>query len=448
MSRRVVITGMGALTPVGNSAEATWCSLIAGTSGIAPITHFNASALPVQIAGEVKGFDPSLHLGAKAARTMDRTSQLAVVAARQAVADAGLTISYDLAERCGLALGSAGGGVASIAECVRTFDRHGARRVSPHLLPNFRVDSPTSHVAIDLGLKGPTMAVVASCATGTANIGEAAEIIRRGDADVMLAGGTEAIDSPVAFASFTQLRVLARDTDDPERACKPFDARRDGFVLAEGAVVLVLESEEHARERRARIYAELAGYGATNDAYHLTAEAGTGDGAARAMRQALRKAGLTPETVDYVNAHGSGTRMNDVVETRALKAAIGQRASWLAISATKSMTGHMMGATGACEALVCTLACRHGMVPPTINLEKADPACDLNYTPLHAIAQPVGVALSNSIGLGGHNATLVVRRFELEVHSDTLSRPDNGITHRTADADGPEGDPRSFFTSP
>lgn len=412
MVERVVITGLGALTPVGCTAAGSWAAVLAGVSGVDRIRLFDPSSLPMQIAGEVKDFDPADHFSAKAARAMDRTSQLAVVAARQALADAGLTPADFPAEAIGLVLGSAGGGVAAMADYVRAFDRRGVRGVSPYALPNMRVDSPTGHVAIDLGLRGPTLATVASCATGTVNIGEAAEIVRRGDAEIMLAGGVEAIDSPLAFACLAALRTLSGAGGDPRRACKPFDARRDGMVLAEGAVVLVLERERHARARGAQVYAALAGYGAANDAFHLAAEDRDGDGAVRAMRRALARAGLRPEAIDYVNAHGTATRMNDAVETRALKSVFGDCAPTVAISSTKSMTGHMMAAAGAFEAMVCALACRDGVVPPTINLAVPDPDCDLDYIPCVARRRPVNLALSTSMGLGGHNACLILRRHD------------------------------------
>ncbi|MEA2573416.1 MAG: 3-oxoacyl-[acyl-carrier-protein] synthase [Chloroflexia bacterium] len=409
--RRVVITGLGAVTPVGNTAEETWRNLLAGKSGIGQITLFDPADFAIKIAGEVKNFDPGEDIDAKEVRHMDRSVQFAVVASKHALRDAGMEIPEEDSDRVGIIFGTGAGGVGTLLAQQEALEERGPRRVSPHFLPNFLPDSASGQVAIAVGARGPNMAVVSACATGGHAVGESMETILRGDADVMLAGGTEAVIVPVVVAGFINMRALG-DDPDPTKASKPFDARRSGFVLSEGAAVLVLEEYEHARKRGAKIYAEVVGYGSTNDAYHMAAQLESGAGAARTMERALRKAGMQPEDVDYINAHGTGTPLNDRVETLAIKNVFGPAAYKLAVSSTKSMTGHMMGAAGAVESLVCALAIRDNCLPPTINLEQPDPECDLDYVPLTARPAKVDVAMSNSIGLGGHNSCVILKRVE------------------------------------
>jgi beta-ketoacyl-acyl-carrier-protein synthase II len=409
MTRRVVITGLGALSPVGNNPEETWANLLAGKSGISEITLFDASDYAVKIAGEVKGFTPDEWIDPKEARHMDRSVQFAVVAAGQAVKDAQLDMANEDPDRVGIVFGSAAGGVGTLVTQQATLMERGPRRVSPHFLPNFLADSSSGQVAISLGAKGPNMAVVSACATGAHAVGEAMETIKRGDADVMLAGGTDAVIVPVIVAGFINMRALGDDVT-PQKASKPFDARRNGFILSEGAAVLVLEEYERALSRGAHIYAEVVGYGSTNDAFHMAAQLENGDGAARTMQRALNKAGITAGMIDYINAHGTSTPINDRVETAAIKRVFGDAAYKVAISSTKSTTGHMMGASGALEAIVCALAIRDSRIPPTINYEVPDPDCDLDYTPNKARDLQVNYALSNSIGLGGHNASIILKK--------------------------------------
>lgn len=411
MLKRVVVTGLGAITPLGNDVTSTWKGLVEGKSGVGPITAFDASELEVRIAAEVKDFRPGDHMDAKEARRMDRFIQFAVAAAKEAVRDAGLTITAENATSVGVNIGSGIGGIATLMEQARVLETKGPRRVSPFLVPMMIVDSAAGQVAMAVGAKGPNMAVVSACATGAHSVGEAMEIIRRGDAEVMLAGGSEAPITPIGVIAFIQAQALSNSNDEPEKASRPFDAKRNGFVAAEGAAVLVLESLEHALARGAKIYAEIVGYGATADAYHITAPPERGEGAARAMQMALRKAGLRPEDVDYINAHGTSTPLNDKAETEAIHDVFGAHAYKVAVSSTKSMTGHLLGAAGAVEAMVCVKAIQQGVIPPTINYEYPDPDCDLDYTPNVARRMPVNVALTNSLGFGGHNCTLIFRRF-------------------------------------
>jgi 3-oxoacyl-[acyl-carrier-protein] synthase II len=408
-NRRAVITGLGALTPVGNNVPDNWKALLAGESGVAPITQFDASDYAVRIAGEVKGFNSEDYVDSKEARHMDRSAHFAIATTREALADARLEITEEEADRAGIVFGTGIGGVRLLLEQQQVLVERGPRRVSPHTIANCLPDSASGQVAIAIGARGPNMAVVSACATGGHAIGEAMETIRRDDADIVIAGGTEAIIFPVVMAGFISMRALA-DDPDPRAASKPFDARRTGFVLSEGAAALVVEELDHARRRGAHIYAEVVGYGSTSDAYHMTSQLETGMGAARTMQRALAKAGIAPDEVDYINAHGTGTTMNDRVETLAIKKAFGDAAYSVAISSTKSMTGHMMGAAGAFEALVCALSIRDCMIPPTINLEVPDPECDLDYTPNKARSLQVDVAMSNSIGLGGHNSCIILKR--------------------------------------
>lgn len=409
MTRRVVITGIGALSPVGNNITEIWASLIGGKSGISEITLFDTTDYGIKIAGEVKNFVPDEWIDPKEARHMDRSVQFAIASAEQAIKDSRLNMDEEDADRVGIIFGSAAGGVNTILAQQKVLEERGTRRVSPHFLPNFLADSASGQVAIATGAKGPNMAVVSACATGGHAIGESMETILRGDADVMLAGGTDTVIVPVILAGFINMRALATDPD-PLTASKPFDKERSGFVLSEGAATLVLEEYERAVRRGAPIYAEVVGYGSTNDAFHMAAQLETGDGAARTMQRALNKAGISPEQIDYINAHGTSTPINDRVETLAIKRVFGDHAYRLAVSSTKSMTGHMMGAAGALEAIVCTLAIRDGVIPPTINYRNPDPELDLDYTPNEARARAISYAMSNSIGLGGHNSSIVLKK--------------------------------------
>lgn len=410
-TKRVVITGMGLLSPVGNDVKTAWDNVKNGRSGIGPITFFDASNLDTRIAGEVKNFDPKDHLDPKEARRMERFSALAIVAARQAVNDAKLEITDDNSERIAVLIGSAGGAVLAVSENVKIYETKGPRRVSPIFLPMMLVDTAGALVAIDLGIRGPNYAIVSACATGTNSIGEAAEYIKRGDADIALCGGTDAPIFAVGIAGFNIMGVLSRRNDDPTTASRPYDLHRDGFVLSEGAGVLVLESEEHALTRGARIYGVLSGYGTSADAVHFAAMDTEAGGITRSMKWALRKAGLEPKDIGYINPHGTGTKLGDVTETSAIKNVFGEEAYNIPVSSTKSMTGHMMGASGAAEAIFATLAMYEGVIPPTINLTTPDPNCDLDYVPNAARAKQFDHAISNSIGLGGHNASIVVSRY-------------------------------------
>ncbi len=410
--RRVVVTGLGAVTPLGNNADSTWQALLHGRSGIGPITLFDVSPFEVQIGGEVRDFQPEDWIPAKELRRMDRSAQMGVVAALQAVRDACLSIGESESAGVGVIFGSGAGGYGLLLEQQKVLEEKGYRRVSPFLVSHILPDATSGHIAIQLGAMGPNMGVISACATGTGAVGESWETIRRGDAEAMVAGGCEAPLVPILWAGFHALRALADDKEDPTRASKPFDRRREGFVIAEGAAALVLESLDHARARGARIYAEMIGYGASNDAFDMVASHESGRGPTLCMESALRKSGLPPEEVDYINAHGTGTPLNDRVETQAIKQVFGEHAYRFAVSSTKSMTGHLMGAAGALEALAAVLAIRDQVLPPTINYQERDPDCDLDYVPNEARPARVRVALSNSVGLGGHNATVIFRKFE------------------------------------
>ena len=408
---RVVITGIGALTPVGLSMEESWATLLAGTSGLGPITRFDPSRIGARVAGEVKGFDPEQVVGRRDARRLDRSSTLSIAAARAAVADAG---SPELVpDRVGVVFGTAVGGLDLIVEQAQALlDR--PDRLSPHFIPNMLVDTPTSYIATDLGIRGPNFAVVSACATGAHAIGVAAEMIRRGEADAILAGGAEAGVSELLLAGFMVMRALGspRDGGDLTTTSRPFDVTRNGFVIGEGAVVLFLEREEHALARGAEIVAEVVAYGASNDAHHIAAPHPEGVGVIEMMRAALARAGVGPEAVGYINAHGTSTPLNDPAETAAIRAVFGRHADRLAVSSTKSMTGHLLGAAGALETAVCALALRDRIVPPTINLIERDPLCDLDYVAEGARPMPdLEYALSNSMGLGGHNGCTLLRRY-------------------------------------
>jgi 3-oxoacyl-[acyl-carrier-protein] synthase II len=406
--RRVVVTGLGAITPVGNTAPETWRAAVAGESGIDWIRAFDADGLPVRIAAEVKDFDPAGLASPKEVRRLDRNVLLSLQAAKEAVADAGLD-GYD-PHRVGIVFGSAIGGFIGIMEQAETFRERGADRVSPYFIPNVLVDSASGQLAISLGYGGPNYAPVSACATGSHAVGEGAETIRRGDADAILAGGTEACIHPLILAGFTAMRGLAAEVEDPPRASRPFDATRAGFVMGEGACVLVLEELEAARARGATVYAEVLGYGASNDAYHMAAPEPAAIGVAEMMRAALARSGVNPEQVGYINAHGTSTPLGDAAETKAIKDVFGEHAYELAVSSTKSVMGHCFGAAGAIEAMMCVLAVRDGVLPPTINYREPDPVCDLDYVPNEAREAEVEVALSNAMGLGGHNACVLIGR--------------------------------------
>ncbi|HUV05874.1 MAG TPA: beta-ketoacyl-ACP synthase II [Armatimonadota bacterium] len=410
--RRVVITGMGPITPIGTGTEAYWRALLDGISGVGPITHFDASDYSTRIAAEVKDFDPEQYVERKEAKRMDRFVQLAVAASKLAVQDAGLDIRDDNADRIGVLIGSGIGGTSTWEEQHSVLIEKGPRRVSPFFVPMLISDMASGMVSILLGAKGPNLGVVSACATATHAIGEASEIIKRGDADVMLAGGSEAAITPMSVAGFCAARAFSTRNDEPERASRPFDLHRDGFVMGEGAGTVIVELLDHALARGARICAEIIGYGMSGDAFHITAPPPGGEGAARSMAAALLHAGIRPEQVDYINAHGTSTQDNDSTETAAIKTVFGGHAYKVAISSTKSMTGHLLGAAGAVEAIACICSIRDGIVHPTTNYETPDPECDLDYVPNTARKLDVQIAMSNSFGFGGHNATLVLAKYE------------------------------------
>ncbi len=404
--KRVAVTGVGAVTPLGLDAPSTWRAALAGESGIDWISTFDTDGLPVRIAAEVKGFDPSQVVSPKEARKLERNVLLGVAAGREALGDAGLN-GFDPA-RVGIVFGSAIGGVPGIVEQAQTLRDRGPDRVSPNFLPNVLVDSVSGQLAISLGIRGPNYAVVSACATGSHAIGEAAEMIKRGDADAVLAGGTEACIIPLILAGFTAMRGLAAEDEHPTRASRPFDATRAGFVMAEGAGAVLLEDWETAERRGARIYAEVLGYGASNDAHHMAQPEPEATGVAAMMTAALERAGVERERVGYINAHGTSTPQGDTAETKAIKDVFGDHAYRLAVSSTKSMMGHTFGAAGAIEAIMCVLALHDGLLPPTINYREPDPECDLDYVPNEARAARVDVALSNAMGLGGHNGCVLL----------------------------------------
>jgi len=405
--RRVVVTGLGALTPVGNTAEEFWASLVRGRSGIGPITRFDATSLPTRIAGEVRNFDPLNFVDKKDARRLDPYLQYAIAAATLAVQDASLDTGALDATRFGVLIGSGIGGITTLLENHKTLLERGPDRVSPFFIPMLIINMASGLVSMRFGAKGPNSSVVTACATGNHAIGDAFKLIQRGEADVMIAGGAEAIVIPLTIAGFCAMKAMSTRNDEPEKASRPFDAGRDGFVCSEGAGIVVLESREHALRRDARIYAEVRGYGMSGDAHHMTAPDPEGDGAARSMGNALRDAGAAPDDIGYINAHGTSTPYNDKFETLAIKRVFGDHARHLAVSSTKSMTGHLLGAAGGIEAIATALALHHGVLPPTINYEQPDPDCDLDYVPNQARKQDVEVAASNAFGFGGTNATLI-----------------------------------------
>ena len=411
--RRVVVTGLGLVTPIGNDVETTWEALLAGRSGAAPITHFEPTAdFDVRFACEVKGFEPERYLDRKEARRMDRFTQLAMAAAQEAMTHAGLdsdTASYDR-DRVGVLIGSGIGGIATFEEQARVMVEKGPKRISPFFIPMFIPDIAAGHVSMRWRLRGPNYCTVSACSSGAHAVGDAFRIVQRGEADIMVAGGTEATVTPMTIAGFGNMKALSARNDSPETASRPFDATRDGFVLGEGAGVVILEEREHAIRRGATIYGEIVGFGQSGDAYHLTAPAPEGAGAQLAMQAALRDAGAEPTDVDYINAHGTSTPMNDMNETAAVKAVFGEHAYKLVMGSTKSMTGHLLGAAGAVETVISTLVCHNGVIPPTINFSEPDPACDLDYAHNRKVERTVNLAISNSFGFGGHNVCLAVRK--------------------------------------
>jgi 3-oxoacyl-[acyl-carrier-protein] synthase II len=410
MTTRIVVTGIGAVSPLGLDIPTLWEALKSGKSGAGPITLFDAELFETKIAAEVKGFNPTDHIEYREARRMDRYTQFATVASLQAVKQSNLDCEKEGTE-VGVIIGSGIGGITTLSAQMATLAEKGPRRISPFLVPMMIADAAAGHVSIMLGAKGMNFCATSACSSGADAVGEACEIIRRGDVQVMIAGGAEAAITPIGIAGFNAAGALSVRNDAPQKASRPFDAQRDGFVMGEGAAVLVLENLDHALKRNANILAELAAYGATSDAFHITQPAQDGKGGAKAMNMALRKAGLTIKDIDYINAHGTSTAMNDKCETMAIKSVFGEHAYRVPVSSTKSMMGHLIGAAGAIEAIVCVLAIQHGVVPPTINLEYPDPDCDLDYVPNVARQQRVRAAMSNSFGFGGHNSVLVLREY-------------------------------------
>ncbi|WP_374016671.1 beta-ketoacyl-ACP synthase II [Paenibacillus thiaminolyticus] len=410
MKQRVVVTGMGVVTALGSDIDTLWRSLMEGKSGISQIEAFDTTDYPTKIAASVKDFNPEDYIDKKEARRMDRFVQFGIVASKKAVDDAKLDMDQTNRDRVGVIVGSGIGGLGTWEEQHRTLLEKGVKRVSPFFIPMMIANMASGHISMMIGARGPNTAAVSACATGTHSIGDAFKIIQRGDADVMICGGAEATIRPIGMAGFCAMRAMSTRNDEPERASRPFDVDRDGFIMGEGAGVLVLESLEHALERGARIYAEVIGYGMSADAHHITEP--DPEGPALCMTRAIQDAGFQPEQIDYINAHGTSTPVGDRSETRAVKAALGDHARNVAISSTKSMTGHLLGAAGGVEAIICALTLQHGMIPPTINLENQDPECDLDYVPNVPRKADVRTAMSNSFGFGGHNATVVLTKYE------------------------------------
>jgi 3-oxoacyl-[acyl-carrier-protein] synthase II len=408
----VVVTGLGLLTPVGNNVVDTWNNIQNGVSGIGLIEHFDTSDFSVRIGGSIKNFDASEYISRKEMKKMDPFIHYGMVAGSQAIEDSGLEITDENAHRVGVAIGSGVGGLAAIEKSTEQLLNGGPRKISPFFIPSNIINMISGNLSIKYGAKGPNFAIVTACTTGTHNIGDAARLIEYGDADVMIAGGAEMATTPTGLAGFASAKALSTRNDDPEAASRPWDRDRDGFVLSDGAGVMVLEEYEHAKKRGAKIYAELVGYGMSGDAFHMTAPSENGDGAARCMQNAMNNAGLNPEQIDYINAHGTSTPAGDVVETRALKRVFGENAGNLAISSTKSMIGHLLGAAGGVEAIFSVLALRDQVAPPTINLDNPDPECDLDFVPHEARQMGMKFALSNSFGFGGTNGTLIFKRIE------------------------------------
>jgi len=411
--RRVVVTGLGCVTPVGNDIKTAWDRVVNGRSGIGPLTEINAERFSCRIAGEIRGFDVAEFIAPKDARKSDPFIHYGIAAAAQAIADAGLPESPDDPTRYGLAIGSGIGGIKTIEDTYKTFLDSGPRRISPFFVPGCIINMVAGQVSIRYGYQGPNLSIVTACTTGTHNIGDAARLIAYGDADVMVAGGAEFGTTPTAMGGFCAARALSTRNDDPEAASRPWDVDRDGFVLGNGAGIVVLEELDHARRRGARIYAEISGYGMSGDAHHITSPAEGGDGAARCMDAAIRDAGLDPGDIDYVNAHGTSTQLGDIAEIEAVRKTFGDHVGELMVSSTKSMTGHLLGAAGGVEAIFTVLALHHGVVPPTINLDRPDEASrDIDLVPGQARERPIGAALSNSFGFGGTNGTVLFTRFE------------------------------------
>lgn len=411
-NKRVVITGIGIISPVGNDAPTTWEALLQGKSGVTKISAFDAALFDSQIAGEVKGFDALQHMTLKESKRMERFVQFAVVASKEAVVSSQLDISKEDPYRVGVLIGSGIGSLHVVEEQCRIYDKRGPSRISPFMIPLLIVNEAAGNVSIMLGAKGPNSCVATACATGSHAIGDAYRIIQYGSADVMIAGGTESCISPMGLGGFCSLKALSCRNDEPERASRPFDKDRDGFIMAEGAGIVVLEELKHAKQRGAPIYAEIVGYGMTGDAYHITAPDASGESSSKAMEFALKDAHLKPDEIQYINAHGTSTQLNDKIETKAIKMCFNSHAKKLAVSSTKSMTGHLIGAAGGLELIVSVLAAQNDIVPPTINLESPDPECDLDYVPHKARRMRVNAVLSNSLGFGGHNATLVIKKFK------------------------------------
>ncbi|WP_134700342.1 beta-ketoacyl-ACP synthase II [Ammoniphilus sp. YIM 78166] len=412
MKNRVVITGMGVISPIGKSVEEFWGNLLAGKSGVDHITSFDVSDYPTQIAAEVKDFNPEEFMEKKDVKRTDRFVQFAIAAGKLAMENAGINMDELNRDRVGVYIGSGIGGLGTFEDQHRTLMEKGPKRVSPFFIPMMIANMGSGQVSIALGAKGPNSAAVTACATGTNSIGDAFKIIQRGEADVMFAGGSEATIRPTGLAGFCSAKAMSTRNDEPQKASRPFDLDRDGFVMGEGSGVLVLESLEHAKKRGANILAEIVGYGMSGDAHHLTMPAPEGEGAARCMAMAIRDAGITPDQIDYINAHGTSTEYNDKFETMAIKTALGEHAYKVAVSSTKSMTGHLLGAAGAVEAIACVQAIRDQTLPPTINYETPDPECDLDYVPNVPRKAKVDITLSNSLGFGGHNATIIIKKFE------------------------------------
>jgi 3-oxoacyl-[acyl-carrier-protein] synthase II len=411
LNRRVVVTGVGMVTPVGLDTETSWEGLIAGKSGIGPITQFDDKEIPTQIAGEVKGFDAAKYIEAKEIKKMDRFIHLALAASQMAMDDAKLVISPENADRIGVIAGAGIGGLPAIERSYRAYMEKGYRRITPFFIPMSIINELAGHISMRFGAKGPNISVVTACATGTHSIGDAFKWIQRGDGDAMIAGGAEATICPLAVGGFNAMKALSTRNNEPERASRPFDTQRDGFVMGEGSGIVILEELEFARKRGARILAEIIGYGASGDAYHITSPAPNGEGAARCMNLAIKDAGISPADIGYINAHGTSTKYGDELETMAIKTVFGDNAYKVPVSSTKSMTGHLLGAAGGVEAVISVLALEHGVLPPTINLENPDPECDLDYIPNTARKKQVDIVMSNSFGFGGTNATLVFRKF-------------------------------------
>jgi 3-oxoacyl-[acyl-carrier-protein] synthase II len=411
MRKRVVITGLGCVSPLGNDVASLWGNILAGKSGVGMITHYDTSQFEVKIGAEVKDFDGVARFGARDARRMDRFAQFGLAAAIQAMDNSGLVITESNRDHIGVVLGTGIGGMNTLFEQMEVFFKRGPDRVSPFLVPMMLPDTAAGMIAIHLRVRGPNMAVVSACASGTNALGEAAEIIRRGSAEVIISGGAESVIVPIAMAGLGVMNALSARNDEPERASRPFDKNRDGFVMGEGAAILVLESLDHARARNAQIYGEISGYGTSNDAYHISAPAENGAGAVICMQNALNDAGLSTKDIGYINAHGTSTQLNDKSETSAIKTVFGNHAYNVPISSTKSMTGHLLGAAGAMEALICVKTLQDSVLPPTINYETPDPDCDLDYVPNEARRVKVQHVLSNSFGFGGHNASIIISRY-------------------------------------